>query len=471
VQAVAGAVVAAREQYPERFAPFFSTLIDGLRTVALPPNDATARSVLVTLACAAASVDDLERFLDIADPTLPWESAWRDGSARWVKGRSVVARVFDALAARGATYADAIDGVQALGAVSAKVTGRSRGRVAALALALVRRTLRERAMLEPPDRLGALVGGLMHIWASDVVSSADEADRALRRFLGTGESLGPSHDPRRLAAELSRAIGEAADGGETELLGWATAGIERANAGAVGDMTVRVVAALIEEHRRPTPRSELAVHVGRVLLHFAGTDAAFVFRPAWLDLARQVDDASRRELLARALGWVARGFANGKFTVGAFADACVAAGGEGVAIDDATVELLVPHLVVAATARANSTELGLLVATLASVATPVAAERLTSALLGAADETIADAIRMRRLALALQEIERVRDEDRYGEARAALRRVLARGAMTPDEERALRVFLGVEDGTVMSRLLGRLPSLTPRPIAATGDRR
>src|SRR5678816_4340956 len=28
VQAVAGAVVAAREQYPERFAPFFSTLID-----------------------------------------------------------------------------------------------------------------------------------------------------------------------------------------------------------------------------------------------------------------------------------------------------------------------------------------------------------------------------------------------------------------------------------------------------------
>jgi hypothetical protein len=236
-------------------------------------------------------------------------------------------------------------------------------------------------------------------------------------------------------------------------------------------MTVRVVAALLEEHRRLTPRSELAAHVGRVLLHFAGTDAAFVFRPAWLDLARQVDDASRRELLARALGWVARGFANGKFTVGAFADACVAAGGEGVAIDDATVELLVPHLAVAATARANATELGLLAATLASVATPAAAERLTSALLGAVDEAIADAIRMHRLALALQEIERVRDEDRYGEARATLRRVLARGGITRDEERALRVFLGVEDGTVMSRLLGRLPSLTPRALAVTGDRR
>jgi hypothetical protein len=78
---------------------------------------------------------------------------------------------------------------------------------------------------------------------------------------------------------------------------------------------------------------------------------------------------------------------------------------------------------------------------------------------------------MRRLALALQEIERVRDEDRYGEARATLRRVLARGGITPEEERALRVFLGVEDGTVMSRLLGRLPSLTPRAIAAMGERR
>jgi hypothetical protein len=236
-------------------------------------------------------------------------------------------------------------------------------------------------------------------------------------------------------------------------------------------MTVRVVAGLLEERRRLTPHSDLAAHVGRVLLHFAGSDAAFVFRPAWLDLARLVDDSSRRELLARALAWVARGFANGKFTVGAFADACVAAGGEGVAIDDATVELLVPHLSAAATGRANSTELALLVATLASVATPGAAERLTGALLGAADEAVADAIRMRRLALALQEIERVRDEDRYGEARATLRRVLARGGVAPDEERALRVFLGVEDGTIMGRLLGRLPSLTPKSLAATGDRR
>jgi hypothetical protein len=255
------------------------------------------------------------------------------------------------------------------------------------------------------------------------------------------------------------------------LLGWVVAGLERANAGAAGEMTVRVVAALLEEQRRLTPGGDFASHIGRVLLHFAATDAAFVFRPAWLDLARQVDDASRRELLARALAWVARGYAHGKFTVGAFADACVAAGGEGVAIDDASVELLVPHLAAAATTRAGSTELGLLTAMLASVATPTAAERLTAALLGAADATIADTIRMRRLALALQEIERVRDENRYGEARATLRRVLARGGVSSDEERALRVFLGVEDGTVMGRLLGRLPSLTPRTSVATGDRR
>ena len=255
------------------------------------------------------------------------------------------------------------------------------------------------------------------------------------------------------------------------MLGWVVGALERANAGAVGDMTVRIAAALLEEQRRLTPRSEFASHVGRVLLHFAATDAAFVFRPAWLDLARQVDDASRRELLARALAWVARGFANGRFTVGAFADACVATGGEGVAIDDATVELLVPPLASAARARGSSTELALLAATLASVATPSAAERLTGALLDAADESLADTVRMRRLALALQEIERVRDEDRYGEARATLRRVLTRGGISGDEERALRVFLGVEDGTVMGRLLGRLPSLTPKGGVVTESRR
>jgi len=78
---------------------------------------------------------------------------------------------------------------------------------------------------------------------------------------------------------------------------------------------------------------------------------------------------------------------------------------------------------------------------------------------------------MRRLALALHEIERVRDEDRYGEARATLRRVLARGTLDADEEKALRVFLGVEDGTVLGKWLSRLPSLTPGGVLVTGDKR
>jgi hypothetical protein len=267
-----------------------------------------------------------------------------------------------------------------------------------------------------------------------------------------------------------RTIGESPAGGETELLGWVVAGLERANAGAVGEMTVRTVGALLEEQRRLSPRAEFATHVGRVLLHFATTDAAFVFRPAWLDVVRHVDDVSRRELLVRALAWVARGYANGRFTVGAFADACVVAGGEGATIDEATVELLVPHLIAAST-RSSATELGVLAATMASVATPVAAERLTGAMLAAVTETVADTVRMRRLALALQEIERVRDEDRYAEARITLRRVLARRGVSADEEQALRTFLGVDDGTVIGRLLSRLPSLTPNAGAAVETRR
>ena len=473
-QAIAAAVGQRRDQHPERFAKFFTTLLDGLRSIRRPVDDATARTLQVTLACAAAALDDLEHFLDVADPTLPWDTAWRSGTSRWVKGRSAVARLFDALAANDATYEDAIDGVGAIASVSATATGRARERASAIGLALVRRTFRERATLEPPDKLGALADGLIRIWsaagAAGQPAPTDDVERVLRRLFGVGEPLA-SGDPRRVAGELSRVIGDAPNGGDAELLGWMIAALDRAHAAVVGDPALRVVSALLEEERRLSPRGQLATHVGRAMLHFAATDAAFVFRPAWLEVVRHVDDVSRRELLARALGWVARGYANGRFTVGALVDACVASGAEGGVFDDATVALLVPHLATAAANRGNTTELALLAATVTSMATPGAAERLTDALLGPVDEAVADGIRMRRLALALQEIERVRDEDRYGDARAALRRVLARRTLSADEERALRTFLAVDDGTVIGRLLGRLPSLTPGSAVAVGDRR
>jgi hypothetical protein len=471
--AIGLAVAHGRDAAPAKFRDLFTTLIDRLHDVPAPSADPMARSVRVMLACAAAALDDLERFLAVADPSLPWELAWQDGSARWVKGRSPVARLFDALAARGATYGDALDGMHAI------PSGRSSERVSALALALVRRSLRERAALEPPDRLGALVDGLIRFWtppihapAAAVPPSNDAVERALRRFLGLAELSAAASDPRRTAAELSRTLAEAPDGAsEAELTGWVIAALDRAHAGALGDATVRSVAALLDEQRRSSPRGELAGQVGRVLLHFAATDASFVFRPAWLEVVRQVDDASRRELLARALAWVARGYASGRFTVGAFADACAAAGNEGGTIDDATVELLVPQLTAVAASRPNAIELSVLAATVASVATPTAAERLTDALLGMVDPSIADRIRMHRLALALHEIERVRDEDRYGDARAALRRVLAGRGIGADEERALRTFLAVDDPSVIGRLMSRLPRLTNGSVAAAGDRR
>ena len=459
-----------------RFRDLFTTLIDHLRDVAPPPADIMAQSVRVMLACAAATLDDLDRFLAIADPDLPWQLAWQDGSARWVKGRSSVARLFDALAAKGATYGDALDGMHAIAKAASAATGRSQERVAALALALVRRTLRERAALEPPDRLGGLVDVLIGLWTAPIhapaaaVPASTDLERALRRFLGLTEMSGPSSDPRRIAAELSRALADSPDGlGDEELAGWVIAALERARAGALGDATVRSVAALLEERRRLEPRSDLAGQVGRVLLHFATADASFVFRPAWMDVTRQVDAASRRELLARALAWAARGYVSGRFTVGAFADACAVAGGEGGAIDDATVELLVPQLSPAAT-RGNVTELLMLAGMVASLATPAAAERLTDALLGAADARIADRMRMHRLALALYQVERVRDEDRYGEAKAALRRVLAAGAIGSEEERTLRAFLAVEDESVIARLMSRLPRIANGVIAAAGGR-
>ena len=471
VQAVSIAVAARRDEHPDRFAKFFTALIDGLRTVPRPADDPAARTVHVTLACAAAALDDLGRFLDVAEPALPWDAAWTSGTARWVKGRTPVARLFDALAAQSATHADTIDAVNAIAATTG--SERSRERASAIALALVRRTLRERATLEPPDKLGSLADGLVRIWSTNAAGGAtttgDDVERALRTWLGAGEPLTGS-DPRRVAAELSRTIGDATAGGETELLGWMVAALDRAHAGVIGEGAVRVVAALLEEQRRFSPNGPLATTIGHALLHFASTDAAFVFRPVWAEVVRQVDDASRRELLTRALAWVARGYANGRFTIGALVDACVASGAEGGTIDDATVSLLVPHLVAAAGTRATATELSLLAATVASLATPAAAEKLTDALLGSVSDDVADVVRMRRLALALQEIERVRDEDRYADARSALRRTLDRRVLSADEERALRVFLGVDDGTILGRILGRLPSLTPAGVAA-GDRR
>jgi len=474
--AIGLAVAHARDAAPARFRDFFTTLLDHLRDVPPPPADTMAWSVRVMLACAAAALDDLERFLAVADPVLPWELAWQDGSARWVKGRSPVARLFDALAAKGATYGEALDGMQAIAKAASATNGRSQERVAALALALVRRTLRERTPLEPPDRLGALVDVLIRLWTAPVhapstaVAASTDLERVLRRFLGLVEAQGSSSDPRRIAAELSRTlVGSQDELGEEELAGWIIAALERARAGALGDASVRTVAAVLEEQRRMAPRNDLAAQVGRVLLHFATTDASFVFRPAWMDVTRQVDDASRRELLARALGWAARGYASGRFTVGAFADACAVTGSEGGSIDDATVELLVPHLAAAGGSR-NLTELSMLAALVGSLATPAATERLTDALLGAAEGAIADRLRMHRLAVALHQVERVRDEDRYGDARASLRRVLAAGTLRSEEERTLRTFLAVEDESVIGRFMSRLPRLANGVIAAAGGR-
>jgi hypothetical protein len=477
VHAIASAVARRRDQNRVGFAEFFRALADALVVIRAGKDDSVARDVRVMTACAVASLNDLERFLDIADPSLPWDSAWRDGFGRWVTGRSPAARLFDAIATTGATYSGAMEGLQAVAQVASTSAGHARDRAHALALAIVRRTLRERATLEPPDRLGLLVDALIRVWSPEdttvrrtAAANAGETERAVRRFFGVMDVVPSAGDPRRLAIDLSRAISETGgSSAENELVGWVIAALERAHAGSVGELTVRAVAALLDDLKRNGASSEVATTVGRVLLHLSSTDAAFVFRPAWLDVVRQADEVTRQELLARAVGWVARGYATGRFTIGAFADACAAAGAESVTIDDATVELLLPHLTAAA-ARGKATELSLLSAAVAAVATPSAVEKVTTALLAAVPEPVADSVRMRRLALALHEIESVRDEDRYADARAALRRVLAQHAISLDEERALRTFLGVEDGTVIRRILGRLPSLTPAAIAG-GDRR
>ena len=168
VQAISSAVGQRRDRQPERFAKFFTTLHRrACAPFRAPSDDATARSV-ARHARVCGRFARRSRAIPRRRRSRRCRGKPRGATARarWVKGRSPVARLFDALAAKGATYADAIDGVHAIAGVTATATGRARDRASAIGLTLVRRTLRERATLEPPDRLGALVDGLMRIWSS-----------------------------------------------------------------------------------------------------------------------------------------------------------------------------------------------------------------------------------------------------------------------------------------------------------------
>lgn len=471
-QVAVEAVADRRDRYPDNFERFVRRLADRLREPAQSSDDPIAREVRVLLACGAASLDDLELFLSFADASLPWEIAWRGGSARWVKGggRSTVARLFDGIAARGMTYAGTLDAVTALapgpggaGGI-ASMTGRARARASALALALVRRTLAERAMLEGPERLGALADALLRIWRHDAgvtgtpdTATADE-ERVIRRLFGVADGTA---DPRRTAADMIRVLAGpgGTDGGDTELVGWALAAIERAHAGAVPETAVRVAAALLESPRL-APNADVPVYAGRVLLHLAAADAAFVFRSPWLELSRRVDPSARRDLLAHALAWVARGWAGGHVALGALADACASVGAEHVVLDEAAAEVLAPHLAPAGARVRGATEVGIAVAMLGEIATPAATARLADALMHGDDGGTGDQVRLRRLAAAIEEVERVRTEDACEAARQALRRTLsAGGALRRDEEATLRFFLGVDDGSMLWRLVGRLPRL------------
>ncbi|MDF1506237.1 hypothetical protein, partial [Roseisolibacter sp. H3M3-2] len=60
-----------------------------------------------------------------------------------------------------------------------------------------------------------------------------------------------------------------------------------------------------------------------------------------------------------------------------------------------------------------------------------------------------DALRLRRLAAAVGEVERGRDEQAYAELRGLLRAGL--GSLRPADAMLLRVYLGVSDGTPAGR--------------------
>jgi hypothetical protein len=464
-RALGSVVVAEREREPDRFARFFRSLIAQLRDEQPPADEPAAGATRAMLAGAAAALDDLESVVALADGPvdLPWSEATKAlGDAR-AAGRSIAARLVLALARLAHTPEPAaVEVLDALAQGSASLrSAPARALGASLALGVVRRALRTGTWSEAPDRPAVLVDALTRVWAQLPPTSDDgETLRRLVERPGTG-------DARRLASDLTRTVyptGAGSTPGDMELLGWSLAVAERVRLGVLADAALAAIGAVLGEGRTAVVSgAELAARLGRGLVRLAGNDVSFVFRPGWQPLIAALDRDARRDLFGRALAWVVREYAAGRFTVGAIADACATLGAAGMHLDEGAVSLVAPHLARVGETR-SAVELGIIASALAEVATPDALARLTDQLLARAPERTADLVRLRRLAVGLDEVERVRDEEAVGAWRLRLRRALqAKLALSPDAEQRLREFLGVREGSLTDRLVAKLPRVADGP--------
>ncbi|MGZ8379001.1 MAG: hypothetical protein ACXW0Z_17370 [Gemmatirosa sp.] len=416
-------------------------------TTLAPERDAAPlRAMLATI---AAWHDDVGGVVAWASPDADW--AWLD--ERLGAGAHAIAppRTRTLLAALRGADASAAHVAHALADVAPALPLAVRRRAALLGLAAVRRAFgamhTDATTLETAARAASALRGL---WR--VASPAGEA-RAFATLLGVAADADAV--PGVIAA--LRTVPDAAararelDAWLAALVADALAAPRSADAPRALSAAARLVDAAIAEH---VVDADAPARVGALLRAALPdgppTDGALA--SSWAALLARADAAGRHELTLRALLAATRSGPDGAPRAGTFAEACAAAAAAGVALDDGALQRLGDALgdafasafagtFVSARLAHDVAALELARAALGTLVDGARAAALAQRVAGRVPPPLRDALRLRRLAAAVGEIERARDERVYAELQALLRG--GTGALRPADAMLLRVYLGV----------------------------
>jgi hypothetical protein len=465
----------------ERFQRFFGAVLEPLGEVAWPTTP-PARTLRALLASVAVAFGDLTALVAYAAADLDWSAAPVLAGQSPQPGQPTphLRQVFEGLLGMQRPTSQA--GIRAITALSNALDASRRepwrARVAALALDVARRVMRERPASESLSHLRHLVDALVALWGR-VPEAVDEA-QMLRHLLGVYWAGEEPAAPGRIADAAAHLIdttlppGAHPEAAVTETVAWAAAALQRVQEGAAGDDALEAVATLLDrEARGPDAARELRRRFGAALGELTAEDRARLLLPEWLRLLDAVEPQAQRELLLAALAQVLQDCAGGRLTVGDVTDACAALGARGIVLDAHAARPLLPALRALREDRwpgrmdTAALQVRLVVASLGEIADGPAMAAMADELLAAAPgaESRAPgpwphppasgghppgpralgAARLRRAGAALAEVERLRLPERLPELKRLYEQAGA-GTMPNDLEEALRRFLGVSTG-------------------------
>ncbi|GLC25821.1 hypothetical protein [Roseisolibacter agri] len=467
---VAGALAElARLEPPPAGTPRLQAVLRRVPTAHVSEGDAAP--LRAVLAAIAAWHDDVGGVVAWASPDADW--AWLDARLGASAAAAAPPRTRTLLAAlSGGADASAAYVAHALADVAPSLPPAVRRRAAHLGLAGVRRAFGTMATdattLETAARAASALRGL---WR--VAPPAGEA-RAFATLLGVPDADAlPATEVARADAVPAvllalRAVPDAAararelDAWVAALVADALAAPRSADAPRALDAAARLIDAAHAEH---VGGADAPARVGALLRAALpdGPPADGALASAWAALLARTDGDGRHELALRALLAATRPGPDGAPRAGTFAEACAAAASAGVTLDDAALQRLGDALgdafaqafaaggpLAGAPAERGVAALELALAALGTLVDGARAAALAQRVAGRVPPALRDALRLRRLAAAVGEVERARDERAYAELCALLR--AGAGPVRAADTMLLRVYLGVPAEPALARL-------------------